>query len=241
MSERKFNREQDDTEPVKFKPLYLIVGICVVVIVILACVIYIYLNNKENGSAKVPEEPVTEPTEYVIPTTACQQDLTIKTYNNSVYTSCIQENVVLNFTDVNLIIDTKKTENNFTFNGIYYDKQKINMDDYLSAGTFKDIKFSVNGEDIIMFLIDASTEKKTAIYIFRKNEIIYSSGYNANIVYTLGTTIGYTKYTDEGLKPLDCKIANKQTKLYEVGTVNYDGTTYKEVFAKNVLVSDVCK
>ena len=244
MSERKFNRDLDDTEPVKFKPIYLIVGICIVAIVILACVIYIYLNNKETNSNKqdnVVNDPVTEPTEYVIPETACQKDLTISTYNNSVYTTCTEENVVLNFTDVNMIVDTKKVGTNFTINGIYYNKQKTKTDDYINMGTFKDVKFSVNGEDVIMLLTDANTEKKTAIYIFRKDSLVYSNGVNANVVYSLGTSIGYTKYTAEGLAPLDCKIANKQTKLYEVGTINYDGSAYTEVFTKNTLVGDVCK
>lgn len=242
MSERKIERDLDEMEPVKFKPLYLIVGICVVVIIILACIIYIYLNNKSDSKkTNTPkEETVVEPTEYVIPKTACQKNLTIQTYDSSVYSSCVEENVVLNFTDVNTIIDTKNSGANFNFKGIYFDKKPIVLDDYLTSGTFKDIKFSVNGQDVIMLVTDALVANKMVIYAINQDKIVYTGGTNTNTLYTLGTTIGYTKYTNEGLQTLDCATAAKETKLYEIGTLNYDGITYNEVFTKNVLVSDVC-
>lgn len=251
MSERKFNRDQDDTEPVKFKPLYLIVGLCVVVIVVLACLIYIFLNNsdnknqiddKSNVNENVEKEEITEPTEYVIPTTACTKNVTISTYNNNVFNSCQTDNVVLNFTDVNMIVDTQKIDKDFTINGIYYNKQKIEIDDYLSNGTFNGISFGSNTTDVGMVFIDANAQKKSGLYIFRDSEIVYSSGASSNTLFALSNPIKYAKYESDSLADIDCKkVTDKTKKVYEEGTINFDGSSYKEVFIKNVLISDICK
>ena len=250
MSERKFNRDLDDTEPVKFKPLYLIVGICVVVIGVLACIIYIYLNKQDetkpadNNSSNT--ETINEPVEYVIPTTACTKDVTVGTYKDDVFTTCTTDNVVLNFTDLNIIIDTTKVGTNFKINGIYFNKIEVPKDDYLAASAFKKLALASNNSNIELLLTDASSDKKNALYIINNGDVVYSSGIDSNTVYTLGTPIKYSKYTTEGLATLDCASAKadpkkQDVKLYEEGTIVYDGTAYNEVFAKNVLAKDVCK
>lgn len=248
MSERKFNRDQDDTEPVKFKPLYLIIGLCVVVIAISACCIYIFLNQKEknnvNKETNVNEninEEISEPTEYVIPTTACTRDVTVQTYNNSVFTNCASDNVVLNFTDINMIVDTQRVGASFTVNGIYYDKKEIKTDDYLSSGMFNGITVGANTTDIGMVFTDASVVKKSGFYIFRENNLVYSNGSDSNTLFTLESPIKYTKYEIDSLN-IDCKTATDKTKkVYEEGTINFDGDSYKAVFTRNVLVGDICK
>lgn len=250
MSERKFNRDLDDTEPVKFKPLYLIVGICVVVIGVLACVIYIYLNKqdetKTTNNDSSNNETITEPIEYVIPTTACTKDVTISTYKDDVFSSCTTDNVVLNFTDLNMIIDTTKVDTNFKVNGIYFNKTEVSKDDYLSATSFKKLALASNNSNVELLFTDANAEKKNALYIINNNDIIYSGGTDSNTVYALGKPIKYAKYTTEGLNKLDCNLAKQDpkmqdVKIYEEGTIAYDGTTYNEVFSKNVLVKDICK
>lgn len=251
MSERKFNRDLDDTEPVKFKPLYLIVGVCVVVIAALACIIYIYLNKQdetkpsnENNSSNT--ETINEPVEYVIPEAACTKKVTVSDYKTDVFNSCTTDNVVLNFTDLNMIIDTTKVDKNFKVNGIYFNKIEVPKDDYLSAGTFKNLALASNDSSIELLFTDASADKKTGLYVINNGDVTYSGGMDSNTVYTLGKPIKYTKYTTEGLNKLDCNLAKQDpkmqdTKLYEEGTVTYENGTYNEIFTKNVLVKDVCK
>lgn len=247
MSERKFNRDQDDTEPVKFKPLYLIVGICVVAITVLACGMYVFLNGKdtsnssnsnENNEQNV-NEVIEEPDRYIIPQTACVKEVTVSTYNEQVYSSCPVGNMVLNFTDMNTIIDINKTETNFTINGIYYNMIAVELDSYLTSGIFKGIVFAQNNQDLQMVVADASAEKKSGLYVFNKGQLIYNMGSDSNTLFAFGTPIKYAKYAVA--TEIDCAVADPNAIVYEEGTIEYDGTNYHSVAGKNVLVSDVCK
>lgn len=241
MSERKFNREQNDTEPVKFKPLYLIIGVCAVVIMISACAIYFLLNEenaKENNSLKTEnanKEEITE--EYVIPENACVKDVTTSSDISSEYLDCEMENVVLNFSDINLIIDMQKQNENFQINGIYYDKQKVNEDSFLSF-TFNKIQLALSDNNIAIVLNDASMQKKSLLYILKDGKVIYSKGESDNTVFALTNPIKYATYD---IVDLDCLNASKTDVVYKYGSIQYDGTNYTEIFEKNYLVSDVCK
>jgi len=245
MSERKFNRDQNDTEPVKFKPLYLIVGICVVVITVLACAIYVYLEGKdsspsvnENKGTNV-NETIKEPARYVIPQTACVKNVTATTYNDQVYSSCPAGNMVLNFTDLNMIIDINKDEINFTINGIYYNMVNVELDDYLKSGIFKGLAFAQNNQDLQMVVDDASVDKKSGLYIFNTGKVVYSMGSDSNTVFAFGTPIKYAKYAV--VTEIDCTTADPNAIVYEFGSVMFDGTNYQKQFVQNVLVSEYCK
>jgi hypothetical protein len=247
MSERSFNRDQNDMEPVKFKPLYLIVGICTVAIIILACVIYIYLSQKEEASNLSNDSntssEVSDEIEYEIPSESCSKSITTSEYSKQVYTDCKVNNIVLNFTDVDMIIDLNKIDNNFTINGIYYNKKGVSLDDYLGSNTFKDMNIKVNNGDVQFAFTDALVEKKMGLYIYRNGNLLYSNGSSTNTIYTLGNEIKYSKYTTEGITASsDCNLVTDKTPVaYETGKVKLDGENYTEIFEKNVLVSEICK
>lgn len=238
MSERKFNREQDDTEPVKFKPLYLIIGICVFVILISACAIYFFLNREDKKEFNEPSpEVVVEPTKYVIPETACKLDVNVSQDLNSLYSSCEVDNVILNFIDINFIVDMQKENNNFHINGLYYDGLEV-KNDSISNFTFNKISVALVDNNIALFVNDATSAKKSLLYIIKEGKIVYSMGSNNNTVFSLTNLIQYSTYS---ILDVDCKVNNPNDVVYQSGVIKYDGSSYSAVFEKNYLVSDVCK
>jgi len=90
-----------------------------------------------------------------------------------------------------------------------------------------------------MIVTDFSMNNKQGLYIFRSGNVLYSVGSDSNMVFTLGETIKYSKYSSNEL--LDCATADPNAIAYVEGTISFDGTNYKDEFVQNVLVNAICK